>query len=102
MSKVMTQPLPEYEEPPVVEVGVSLQFRALESLRAPQFGLLWNVFRAEGYSRIEEHGELEPAFEEFEEGLVAKVGVRVQTFDDAPPPPRVWFLNEAQNELIQV
>jgi uncharacterized protein (TIGR04255 family) len=25
----------------------------------------------------------------------------MQTFDDAPPLPRVWFLNETQNELIQ-
>jgi uncharacterized protein (TIGR04255 family) len=103
MNKITTTPrLPEYEEPPVVEVGISLQFKALEALRAPLFGLLWNVFRIEGYSHIEEHGELEEAFEDFEGSSVPKVGVRVQTFDDAPPPPRVWFLNEAQNELIQV
>ena len=94
--------LPEFEEPPVVEVAISIQFKALESLRTPQFGLLWSVFRAEGYSRIEEHGELEQAFEEFEVSSFPKVGVRVQAFDDAPPPPRVWFLNEPKNELIQV
>lgn len=94
--------LPEFEEPPVVEVAISLQFRPLDGLRSPQLGLLWKIFRAEGYSRIEEHGELEPAFEEFEAAALPKIGVRVQTFDDAPPPPRVWFLNEPQNELIQV
>ena len=94
--------LPEYEEPPVVEVAISLQFKGLESLRTPQFGLLWNVLRAEKYSRIEEHGELEQTFEEFEERPGPKASVRVQTFDDGPPPPRIWFLNEAQNELIQV
>ena len=98
----MTQRLPEFEEPPVVEVAISLQFKALEALRTPHIGLLWNIFRTEGYSRIEEHGELEPAFEEFEASPVPKVGIRVQAFDDAPPPPRVWFLNERQNELIQV
>ncbi len=98
----MKPPSPEFDEPPVVEVAISLQFKPLESLRTPHFGLLWNVFRTEGYSRIEEHGELEPAFEDFGESAVPKVGVRVQAFDDAPPPPRVWFLNEPQNELIQV
>ena len=30
------------------------------------------------------------------------MGVRFQTFDDAPPLPRVWFLNDSQNELIQI
>src|SRR5579864_3896626 len=98
----MKSRLPDFEEPPVVEVAISLQFNAFETLRSPQFGLLWNTFRKEGYSRIEEHGELEPAFEEFEAGPVPKVGIRVQTFDDAPPIQRVWFLNEKQDELIQV
>jgi hypothetical protein len=74
----------------------------LEGLRTPHVGLLWNIFRADGYSRLEELGELEPTFEEFEAAAAPKIGVRVQTFDDAPPPPRVWFLNEPQNELIQV
>src|SRR6266853_3619411 len=98
----MTPRLPEFDEPPVVEVAISLQFKTLESLRSPHFGLLWDAFRAYGYSRIEEHAELEPAFEEFEASPTPKVGIRVQTFDDAPPPPRIWFLNEHQDELIQV
>jgi uncharacterized protein (TIGR04255 family) len=98
----MATRLPEFDEPPVVEVAISLQFRAFESLKAPHLGLLWRVFREQGYSRIEEHGELEPAFEEFEGSSVPAVGIRIQTFDDAPPPPRVWFLNEARDELIQV
>src|SRR5260370_4551625 len=102
MYRAMTPKLPEFGEPPVVEVAISLQFKALEALRTPHFGLLWSRFRNEGYTRIEEHGELEPAFEEFEASQVPKVGIRVQTFDDAPPPPRVWFLNEPQNELIQM
>jgi uncharacterized protein (TIGR04255 family) len=94
--------LPEFDQPPVVEVAISLQFKVLEALRGPYIGLLWGAFRKEGYLRVEEHGELEPAFEELQTASAPSVGIRVQTFDDAPPPPRVWFLNEARNELIQV
>src|SRR5260370_41983411 len=97
----MTSRLPEFEQPPVVEVAISLQFKSLESLRSPHFGLLWDAFRSDGYSRIEEHAELEPAFEEFETSPTPKVGIRGQSFDDAPPPSRIWFLNEPLNELIQ-
>jgi uncharacterized protein (TIGR04255 family) len=97
-----TQALPEFENPPVVEVAISLQFKPLELLHSAHFGFLWEALRAEGFSRIEDHGELEPAFEEFDTRPSGKFGVRVQAFDDAPPLPRVWFMNENQNELIQV
>jgi uncharacterized protein (TIGR04255 family) len=98
----MTQKLPEFENPPVVEVAISLQFKPLELIRAAHFGILWESLRREGFSRIEDHGELEPAFEEFGPRSSGRVGVRFQAFDDAPPLPRIWFLNEARNELIQV
>lgn len=95
-------PFPDFEKPPVVEVALSLQFRPLELLRSPHFGLLWPAFRARGYSGIEDHGELEPTFEDFDSKPTPRVGVRMQTFNDAPPLPRVWFLNAAQNELVQL
>src|SRR5258708_4700431 len=97
----MTPGLPEFENPPVVEVAISLQFRPLELVRSAHLGLLWNVFRDAGFARIEDHGELDQAFEDFDVKRSLRVGVRMQTFDDAPPLPRVWFLNEGQNELIQ-
>jgi uncharacterized protein (TIGR04255 family) len=58
-------------------------------------------FRDIGFVRIEDHGELEPVFEDFDAKRALRVGVRMQAFDDTPPLPRVWFLNEGQNELIQ-
>jgi uncharacterized protein (TIGR04255 family) len=98
----MTSLLPDFERPPVVEVAVSLQFKPLDLLRSPHLGLLWERFRAEGLPLTEDHGELDPAFEEFESKGTPRIGVRLQTFDDAPPLPRVWFLNEGKSELVQV
>jgi len=95
-------PLPDFEQPPVVEVAISLQFMPLESIRSSHFGLLWNVFRKQGFSRTEDHGELAPAFEDLSATRPVTVGVRLQTFDDAPPLPRVWFLNQDKNELLQI
>lgn len=94
--------LPDFESPPVVEVAISLQFEQLELLRIPHLGVLWEVFRQDGYSRIEEHGELEPTFEEFVRMGGPRVRLRLEAFEDAPPAPRIWFLNEAKTELIQV
>jgi uncharacterized protein (TIGR04255 family) len=94
--------LPAFERPPVVEVGISLQFTPLELLRSPHVGLLWTEFRRMGLTHTEDHGEIEPAFEEFENELSTRVGIKFQMFDDAPPLPRVWFLNEGKNELVQI
>lgn len=96
-----SSPLPDFDRPPVVEVALSLQFKPLELLRSPHLGLLWSAFRDGGFSRVEDHGELEPAFEDFDAKPSLRVGIRMQAFSDAPPLPRVWFLNEAQNELLQ-
>ena len=101
-SKSSELPFPDFEKPPVVEVAVSLQFKPLESLRTPHFGLIWNLLREERFSQVEDHGDIEPAFEEFETRPSPRLGVRVQAFDDAPPLPRVWLLNNERNELIQL
>lgn len=98
----MPSTLPEFERPPVVEVAISLQFKSLELLRSPHLGLLWELFRAEGLPLFEDHGELEPVLEQFEARGTPRIGVRIQTFDDAPPLPRVWFLNVAKDELVQI
>jgi len=97
----MKAKIPEYENPPVVEVALSLQFDPIELLRSVHFGLLWERLRKEGFSQIEDHGPLEPVFEDFTLNS-PRIGIKVQTFDDAPPLPRVWFLNPAGTELIQV
>jgi uncharacterized protein (TIGR04255 family) len=97
----MEPKIPEYQNPPVVEVALSLQFEPIESLRSVHFGLLWEQLRKEGFSQVEDHGPLEPVFEDFTLDS-PRIGIKVQTFDDAPPLPRVWFLNAAGTELIQV
>ena len=81
---------------------MSLQFKPLDALQSVHLGLLWSLFRSQGFTAVEDHGELEPEFEDLEIGRVQRVGVKFRTFDDAPPLPRVWFLNESKTELIQV
>lgn len=95
------KPLPEFSNPPVVEVAISVQFDAIKKLRTPQLGLLWSEFRKD-FPVTEEHPPLDQVFERF--GLPPKLGgagVQLQMLD-APPVPRCWFLNDAGTELIQV
>lgn len=96
----MDASLPDFEDPPVTEVALAVQFEPLSALRTPQIGLIWNKFR-EQFPRIEEHAPLGRMVERF--GVVGppKPEIRLE-MTRKPPVPRCWFLNESGTELIQV
>jgi uncharacterized protein (TIGR04255 family) len=97
----VANPLPNFGDPPVVEVALSVQFEPIKGLRTPQLGLLWREFQDQ-FPVTEEHAPLDPAIERF--GGVPRAGKAAVRFQmlDAPPTPRCWFLNQTGTELIQV
>jgi uncharacterized protein (TIGR04255 family) len=90
--------LPDFRNPPLAETVLSLQFEPLAGLTTAHVGLLWDRFRKQ-FPMIEEHPPLPPVFEKFELPSPPQIEV---SFEEKPPVPRVWFLNEAGSELIQV
>lgn len=96
----MTQPLPEFENPPVVEVALSVQFQKLDSLRMPQLGYIWQSFK-DRFPETEEQPPLESVFEQFGPKPGGRAGVRLE-LSMVPPRPRIWLLNEGDSELVQV
>ncbi len=96
----METPLPDFSDPPVAEVALSVQFDTLGALHAPQLGLLWQEFR-DRFPVTEEHPPLEPVTERFGVLPTRKGTVRVEMLK-GPPAPRCWFLNRDGTELIQV
>lgn len=96
----MSSSLPEFGEPPLIEVALSVQFEKLDALQIPQLGLAWQTFR-ERFPRTEEQPPLEPTFERFGQRSGGQRGVRLELVS-TPPTPRVWFLNDEGTELVQV
>ncbi len=92
--------LPEFNNPPVVEVALAMQFDAIHGLRTAQMGALWLGQFKERFPLTEEHPPIDPVFERFGRSQ-RPVRARIQVLD-RPPIPRCWFLNEAGTELIQV
>lgn len=90
--------LPDFANPPVIEVALSVQFEPLSVLRTPHFGLLWSEFRRE-FPRIEEHPPRAAVIEQFGIPRPPKMDVRVEV---GLPIPQCRFLNEKGTELIQV
>jgi uncharacterized protein (TIGR04255 family) len=97
---VTTLTLPDFENPPLAEVALSVQFESIAELRTPQIGLLWTEFRSR-FPSTEEYPPLNAVIERFGVPRTDAPEVRFQMLE-TPPVPRVWFVNEGGTELIQV
>ena len=90
--------LPEFDNPPVIEVALSIQFNPLVLLRSAHLGLLWNEF-SDKFSKSEDHFPQDSVFEKFEIPGPPKVQFQ---FEEKPPVPKCWLLTENGEELIQI
>ena len=100
--KVTVRPLdlPDFTNPPVAETALSAQFERLSSMQTAHLGLYWSEIR-ERFPRTEEHGELPSLIELPADQPQPPVGIQFQALE-APPTPRLWFVDEAGTALIQV
>ena len=92
------QNLPDFKEPPVVEVVLGIQFATLDRFRSVHIGKLWEVFEKE-FPKVQEHPPLNPAFEMF--GSRPEASQLSVELLGGPPMPRVWFISAEETELIQ-
>ena len=94
----MPNSLPDYTNPPVIEVVCGLGFVPLEGIKAVHLGLLWERFRDQ-FPEVEEHPPILMPLEQL--NLPGAQMAEVQ-FVDIPPLPRVWFLDSSGNGIVQV
>lgn len=91
-------PLPDFKDPPLVEVALGIQFDPLIGLDVLQMGRLWSAFLHD-YPKHELHPMLAAQFETFErpvlEELMFPLGL-----DSVPA--RCWFLSSDETALVQV
>lgn len=85
------------QRPPINEVVCGVQFQGLQSVLAPHVGLFW----AELSDRFPQCREVPPLpliIERLDGRTVGEMGYEIV---DTPPLPRVWFMSENGNELLQ-
>jgi uncharacterized protein (TIGR04255 family) len=93
--------LPEFQYPPLVEVVLSVQFSELRNYQTVHAGLLWDRTFRQSYPKVSEHPPLSSVFETF--GIPQARSPRLQISQTAGMPmPRLWFVNKADTELIQL
>lgn len=80
--------LPDFDNPPVIETVLGIQFTPLQSFSVPHYGLYWQKIKNR-YTRFELHPPIATSIKDVM-NLVPS-----QNF-------RCWFIDESQNNLIQV
>jgi len=93
--------LPDYDNPPVTEVVFGIQFNRLENLKAPHTGILWEKLDRNKYPECKEMPPIVHTIESFELIPSQTPSVTIEAFGN-PPLPRLFFINEIKNHLIQV
>lgn len=91
--KKQTKPknsLPAYKKPPVIEVVCGIAFKKIEQFKAPHLGLFWQKIRAD-YPICQHAPPL---------GFPPDLSESIADFE--LPLPRIWFINEKMNSLIQL
>jgi uncharacterized protein (TIGR04255 family) len=95
-----TEPLPSFENPPVGEVAVSLQFERLERLTSIHLAELWQSFKQD-FPVVEEQPPLPQVREELRSGPAAPPLPEIR-LSGGMVVPRFVFLDPAGGRLFQV
>jgi uncharacterized protein (TIGR04255 family) len=90
--------LPKYQNPPVVETILSVQFEPIPKLRSAHLGAFWSVLGSD-WPVTEDAPPLEPQFERFD-AKWAELGMRFKL--SSLPQPRIQIRNAANDRMIQV
>jgi uncharacterized protein (TIGR04255 family) len=83
--------LPDFAQPPVVEVVAGCRFAPTPGFRQAHIGLYWDQIR-EAFPTTDDKPRLEGP---------GPAGFHIE-FLEAPPTQRAWFLSETEDQLIQL
>ena len=92
--------LPDYDQPPVTEVVVGVQFNSIDGFITAHVGRLWDLFRKE-FPGAEEHPSVMPTFETFGQTAPVLTGV-VLGFPPIFGMQRTFFVNEDKTQVLQI
>ena len=89
----------EFERPPIAEIVLSVHFEQLDSLLAPHFGVIWQEFKNDQFGQMIEQQPVPPVIEKFPKPPGGEAQVNVSTI---PTLPRIWFIENNNNRILQV
>ncbi len=93
-------PLPDYENPPVVETVLGVQFDRLPGFTNAHLGGFWKVLPTEEWPEVSDAPPLPPQFEQFTEAARWATGLQLQLTQ--VPATRLQIKNKDGDRMIQL
>jgi uncharacterized protein (TIGR04255 family) len=95
------EPLPKFNNPPVVETVLGVFFRPLEGFTVAHQGALWEKHFRQRFPRVEERSPIDEVREDF--GNDMRIGsVLTWQLSDRPPAPRLWAASDDNCQVLQI
>jgi len=100
MSEILSRPdnLPDYQNPPLNEVVLGVQFAPAQGYQQIRAGEVWKLYQSD-FPLVEEQLPIPPNFETF--GLPFQGNALNFGFVTGAMHDRFWFLSPSKDELIQ-
>lgn len=92
--------LADFDNPPVVETVLSLQFEKLTALQSVHLGLFWSKLKDQ-YPRVEQRPPLPSAIEQFQLPAMSRPRIQFEAVE-TPATPRLLLMNSEETEIVQV
>jgi uncharacterized protein (TIGR04255 family) len=92
--------LPDFENPPLDEVVLGVQFAPVPGFRTVHVREVWDLYRAE-FPKVQDQPPLLPAFETFGGVPPQQSGFQPLFMGTNSGIARVWFVSEKENHLVQ-
>lgn len=80
--------LPSFKKPPINEVVCGFRYEPLQAMRVPHIGILWERFRKD--YPVAQHAT----------PIASETSILIDPSTGAPIP-RIWFVNEQDDQLLQ-
>jgi uncharacterized protein (TIGR04255 family) len=93
-------PMPDFGNPPVIEVVFGIQFDELRDMKAPHLGFFWEKLGRTEYPECQEMPPLASVKETY--GETFEPSESIAMFRSRPPLPRLFYLNSKKDRLIQL
>ncbi len=95
-----SRPLPYYDNPPVVETVLGVQFDRLSGFKNGHLGAFWMSLGADEWPVVEDAPPLPPQFERFDNTARWATGIHLQLTQD--PACRLQIKNQKADRMIQL
>ena len=92
-------PIPKFDDPPVIETALGVEFAPIEKWSVPHFGLYWERIR----DRFPKFEVQPPAASQIEDlDTVFRKTENTVSVLSGPPPVRCWFIDASDSTLLQI